>query len=153
MRRFLYDTAVFVYALGSEHPYREPCRSILREAQRGALDGEASLELVHEFAYVRLRQSGDRDDAAHWARTVARVCRLHAVELVDIDRALGLWCAHERLAVRDAIFAATALNRGIDAILSPDRDFDDIPGVQRIDPEDSAAIATLADGRPRKKGT
>lgn len=143
MRRFLYDTAVFVYALGSEHPYREPCRSILREAQRGTLDGEASLELVHEFAYVRLRQSGDRGDAARWARTVAHVCRMHAVEQADIDRALILWCEHERLAVRDAIFAATALNRGIDAILSPDQDFDDIPGLQRIDPADAKAIVTL----------
>jgi uncharacterized protein len=145
VRRFLYDTAVFVYALGSEHRYREPCRSILREAQHGALDGEASLELVHEFAYVRLRQSGDRRDAAHWARTVARVCRMHAVEQPDVDRALTLWCEHERLAVRDAIFAATALNRGIDAILSPDRDFDDIPGLRRIDPADATALATLAD--------
>jgi predicted nucleic acid-binding protein len=143
VRRFLYDTAVFVYALGSEHRYREPCRSILREAQRGALDGEASLELVHEFAYVRLRQSGDRGDAVHWARTVARICRLHAVERADIERALTLWCEHERLAVRNAIFAATALNRGIEAILSPDRDFDDIPGVQRIDPMDSTALAML----------
>jgi predicted nucleic acid-binding protein len=26
VRRFLYDTSIFVYALGSEHPYREPCR-------------------------------------------------------------------------------------------------------------------------------
>jgi predicted nucleic acid-binding protein len=55
-----------------------------------------------------------------------------------------LWCEHERLAVRDAIFAATALNRGIDAILSPDQDFDDIPGVQRIDPADATALATLS---------
>jgi hypothetical protein len=36
-----------------------------------------------------------------------------------------------------------ALSRNIDAILSPDRDFDDIPGLRRIDPADTAAPATL----------
>jgi hypothetical protein len=28
VRRFLYDTAVFVYALGSEHRYREPLATL-----------------------------------------------------------------------------------------------------------------------------
>ena len=27
VRRFLFDTSVFVYALGGEHRYREPCRA------------------------------------------------------------------------------------------------------------------------------
>jgi predicted nucleic acid-binding protein len=58
-------------------------------------------------------------------------------------RAMELWSEHDRLDVRDAIFAAQALNRGIDAILSPDRDFDEIPGLQRIDPADAQAVAAL----------
>jgi predicted nucleic acid-binding protein len=45
--------------------------------------------------------------------------------------------------VRDAIFAAQALNRGIDAILSTDKDFDGVPGLQRIDPADTDAVAAL----------
>ena len=60
-----------------------------------------------------------------------------------MKRALDLWSEYERLDVRDAIFAAQALNRGIDAILSPDTDFDGIPDLARIDPADPAAIATL----------
>ena len=64
MRRFLFDTSVFLYALGGEHHYREPCRAILREMREGLLTGEASVELVHEFAYVRCRRTGTRVDAA-----------------------------------------------------------------------------------------
>jgi uncharacterized protein len=143
VRRFLFDTGVFVYALGGEHPYREPCRTILREVQGNRLAAEASVELIHELASVRLRQVGRRADAARSAHSVRRSFALHVVEPHDIQRALDLWCEHERLDMRDAIFAAQALNRGIDAILSPDRGFDGIPGLQRIDPADASAVATL----------
>lgn len=143
MRRFLFDTGVFVYALGGEHRYREPCRAILREVQSGRLAAEASVELIHEFAYVRVRRAGDRIDATRAARTIARTLSLHTVEQRDMERALDLWSEHERLDVRDAIFAAQALNRGIDAILSADVDFDGISGLQRIDPADAEAVASL----------
>jgi uncharacterized protein len=143
VRRFLFDTGVFVYALGGEHRYREPCRAILREVQSRRLAAEASIELIHEFAYVRLRRAGGRADAVRSARAVARSLSLHTVEPSDMERALDLWSEHDRLDVRDAIFAAQALNRGIEAILSPDGDFDGIPGLQRIDPVDAEAVATL----------
>jgi predicted nucleic acid-binding protein len=68
---------------------------------------------------------------------------LHVVEAHDIERAMDLWSEHERLDMRDAIFAAQALNREIDAILSPDRGFDGIAGLERVDPADTNAVATL----------
>jgi predicted nucleic acid-binding protein len=105
--------------------------------------GEASIELIHEFAYVRSRQGVTRLDAVESTRDIASLCPLHPVSADDIDRALDLWCGRQQLAVRDAIFAAQALNRNISAILSPDRDFDGIPGLERIDPGDAEALATL----------
>jgi uncharacterized protein len=143
VRRFLFDTGVFVYALGGEHRYREPCRAILREVQSRRLAAEASVELIHEFAYVRMRRVADRADVALAARAISRSLSLHTVERGDMERALDLWSEHEQLDVRDAIFAAQALNRGIEAILSPDSDFDGIPGLRRIDPADAQAVATL----------
>ncbi|HEX4837668.1 MAG TPA: type II toxin-antitoxin system VapC family toxin [Solirubrobacteraceae bacterium] len=143
MRRFLFDTSVFVYALGGEHPYRDPCRAVMSDGARGRLAAEASIELIHEFACVRLRRGMTRRAAAADALDIAGTSRLLAVETSDITRALDLWCEHERLDMRDAIFAAQALNRGIDAILSPDRGFDGIPGLERIDPADAGAVASL----------
>jgi predicted nucleic acid-binding protein len=143
VRRFLFDTGVFIYALGGDHPYREPCRQVLREVRDRRLGAEASVELIHEFAYVRLRQSGNRIEAARSARSIMRSFSLHVVEPSDMERAVDLWCEHERLDVRDAIFAAQALNREIGAILTPDRDFDGIVGLQRIDPADAEAVASL----------
>lgn len=116
---------------------------ILRDVRGGRLGAEASVELIHEFAYVRLRQVARRVDAVRSAFTIMRSFSLHTVARSDMERALDLWAEYERLDMRDAIFAAQALNRDIDAILSPDTDFDGIPGLTRIDPADPAAVATL----------
>lgn len=143
MRRFLIDTSVFIYALGGEHPYRDPCRAVMNDGAQGLIAPEASVEMVHEFAYVRSRRGIARGVAARDARDIAATSRLHVVEPADIMRALDLWSEYESLDMRDAIFAAQALNRKIDVILSPDRGFDGIPGLQRIDPADASAVATL----------
>ncbi|MBO0849513.1 MAG: PIN domain-containing protein, partial [Pseudonocardia sp.] len=51
--------------------------------------------------------------------------------------ALSLLVGHSRLGVRDALHVATALRRGISLVVSPDRDLDGIPGVERLDPTDA----------------
>lgn len=144
MRPFVFDTAVFLYAVGSEHPYREPCREILRLVEQGVLAGDASVELIQEFAHVRLRRTGDLAGSLRDAQSVRRVCRLHDLQQRDLDLALDLWSRYAMNDLRDAVFAATALNRGIDAILSPDRDFDVVQEIERIDPADRPAVAALA---------
>lgn len=143
MRAFLYDTAVFLYALGREHAYRDPCRRIVKLATSCALTGDASVGLIHEFVQVRLRRTGDHVTAVGDGRAVAELCRLHAVERRDLALALELVERHQLGGVRDGIFAATASNRGIDAILSPDRAFDAIDGLERIDPADEQAVERL----------
>jgi predicted nucleic acid-binding protein len=65
------------------------------------------------------------------------------VQAADVGLGLSLFETHARLTARDAMFAAVALNRGVDAILSADQDFDGIPGIERIDPRDGDAVAQL----------
>jgi predicted nucleic acid-binding protein len=145
VRRFLYDTNVFVYALGGPSPYREPCRAIVEHAAAGRLDGEASVDLVQEFLHQRMRQVGDRALAVAAARRIPALCRLHDVRGSDLTLALWLFETHERITARDATFAAVALNRGLGAILSADQDFDEVPGLERIDPRDAARVAALTE--------
>jgi len=143
VRRFLYDTSIFVYALGAEHPYREPCREIVRRAAAGELQGEASADLLQELAHQRARRTGDRIEAAEAVRNVAKLVWWHPLEPDDVQRGIDLFEIHTGLDARDAIFAALALNRGVDAILATDRAFDGVDGLERIDPADERAIATL----------
>jgi uncharacterized protein len=143
VRRFLYDTSVFVYALGGDHPYREPCRELVRRAAGGDLQGEASVDLLQELVHQRTRRTGSRDDAVKAARRVAKLAWWHPLEPNDVQRGIDLFEAHPDLDARDAVFAALAINRGIDAILATDRAFDGIDGLERIDPSDERAMATL----------
>jgi predicted nucleic acid-binding protein len=141
--RFLYDTAVFLYAIGGPHASRASCREILARAEEKANRGEASADLIQELLHYRFRRTRDRSRAAREAADTARVCRFHAVEPEDVLRALDLFAATERLGARDAVFAAVALNRGIPAILSPDRAFDEVAGLMRVDPADPPAVEAL----------
>jgi uncharacterized protein len=144
LTRFLYDTAVFVYAYGADHPYAEPCREIVDRAGDGDLRGEASADLVQEVLHQRARGTGDRRRAAREAGAAAELCDLHDVRPEDVVRALELFASTERLDARDAVFAAVALNRGIPAILSPDRAFDGVAGLVRVDPADGEAVDRLS---------
>lgn len=143
MRRFLFDTAIFLYAMGRPSPYREPCRAIVDRQRRGQLRGEASVELAQELLYVLRRRGHDPSSRIGLVRSVVEVVVLHDFERRDLDLTLRLLSRHRGLDERDAVHAATALNRGIDAIVSPDRDLDVVPGLTRIDPCDAAAIAEL----------
>jgi uncharacterized protein len=143
LRRFLYDTSIFIYALGREHPYKEPCREVARLAAVGDLQGEASVDLLQEFTHQRARRTGDRRGAAKAARSVAKLAWWHPVEPNDVQRGIDLFEIHEGLDAQDAVFAALAINRGIDAILATDRAFDGIDGLERIDPADQRVVATL----------
>jgi hypothetical protein len=140
VRRFLYDTLVFVYAVGRPHPYRDPCRRIVELASEGSLRGEASVELVQEFLHVRYRRTGDRAAAVRESRWVAAIGTLHPVTIDDMRSALTLFETVDGLSARDAVHAATALNRGIDAIVTADTAFDGVRSLQRIDPADAARL-------------
>jgi len=144
LRRFLYDTSIFVYALGRDHPYRQPCRSILARAGTEELRGEASADLLQELAHQRFLRTEDRRGAAEAAHLAARLCRLHPVEPEDVRRGIDLFATNTQLGARDAVCAALALNRGIEAILATDRAFDGVDGLERIDPADERAVAALS---------
>jgi len=110
--------------------------------RRGQLAGEASVELVQEYLNVLLRRSVA--DAAGRARDVAAICAsVHAFEHRDLELALSLVEGEPPLGARDAVHAATALNRGIGVILSADRHLDGIDGLRRLDPLDREAVASL----------
>lgn len=134
MNRYLVDTDVFLYARGTIHHYREPCRAVLRGAARGDLGLDASVEVVQEFAHVLLRRGVDRLSALQEVDEVRSQCRLHAFNIDVHTQVLALLRAYDSLGVRDAVHAATAVHAGLTAIVSTDRVFDVVEEVTRVDP-------------------
>ncbi len=137
--RVLLDTAVFVYAVGGEHRYREPCVALLDPDTLYRYGGEASVQAIQELLHQRVRRTGDRVGAVEVARAMAQLCTLHELTPDDLRVGLELYRRTPQLSGRDALHAATAINRGITTIVSPDPDFDGVVQLTRLDPIDAAA--------------
>lgn len=140
MSEHLVDTNVFVYARGGSHPYRDPCRRVLRAVADGAVTLHASVVLVQEFAHLLLRRASDREHALTEVEEARSVCRLHDFDAAVWEGATELLHRYPRLGVRDAVHAATALSTGLETVLSTDRVFDGVEELTRVDPADADAV-------------
>ncbi len=129
-RAVLVDTSVFAYALGGDHPLREPCRAFLRDARTTGLELHASVEMVQELTFHRMRKT-DSATAVDQGRLAGRSCVLHAFDERVLDAALGM-IRDGTVRGRDAVHAATATLAGIGTIVSTDPAFDAV--LQRLDP-------------------
>jgi hypothetical protein len=128
------DTAVIMYAAGSSHPLRDPSRRILAMVESGALPAVTSSEVVQEIAHRFL--SIDRRDIAE--RLTADALDLFApvipISHTVVRRLPDLIGRYPGLAARDLIHVATCQHEGITDIITPDRGFDLIAGMHRLDP-------------------
>ena len=128
------DTAVFMYAAGSEHPLRTPCRRIVDAIGAGTIDAVTSSEVVQEIIH-RYSAIGRWADGAELAtRTLDLLAPVLPITHALIRRVPDLVVRYPSLAARDVVHIATCLHEGITEILSPDRAFDAVHVVQRIDP-------------------
>ena len=131
------DANILMYAAGTDHPLREPCRTALERAvnQRVTLvtDSEVMQEILYRYFALR------RPDAAKTVYSAAtRLCsEILPVAEPHTARALALLLERPNLSARDAIHVAVMEARGIRRILSTDADFDALAEIRRIDPKKS----------------
>jgi len=138
--RVLFDSAIFIYAVGGEHHYRAPCRALITAlTDEDRITGEASVLAAQELMHQRARRTGNRADAADAAQAVATFCTLHELTAGDLTLATDLFRRTPDLDAADACHAATALNRRIPTLVSPDRAFAAVAGLTWLDPAQAAA--------------
>jgi uncharacterized protein len=136
------DTTVLVYAKGTDHPLREPCRSLIEAVDGGRLRATTTAEAIQEFVHIRARRR-ERTEAADLGRAYADLfAPLLPVSETDLREGLRLFERHTALGAFDAVLAAAALGVGADAFVSADRAFATVPRLTYVDPG-SPAIATL----------
>jgi predicted nucleic acid-binding protein len=132
---------VTVSGIGAEVTHR------IRDVAAGSVSAQRRSHVrrpSQEYAHILRRRGLSGADVRDQARDVAALCLLHDVTEEDLRLAMNLGATHPVLRVRDAVHVATALRRGISVILSADRDFDGIPGLERLDPHD--AVQRLVPG-------
>lgn len=133
------DTAIIMYAAGGEHPLRGPSRRILSRIGDGDLDGVISVEVIqeilHRFVSIRRPEMGQAQasEAMDFFAPVLPIT--HAL----MRRVPELAGRYPDLDARDLVHVATCLHEGITDIVSPDRAFDQVAEVRRIDPAEFAA--------------
>lgn len=132
------DASVLMYAAGRSHPLREPCRAALEAAVARKARLVTSTEVLQEILYRYF--SIQRPDAARTVyRTATTLCaEVFAISLSNTNRALELLLESPQLSPRDAIHVASMEAHQLHRILTTDRDFDAVDGVERVDPADFA---------------
>jgi predicted nucleic acid-binding protein len=128
------DTTVLVYAVGQDHPLREPCRVLVEAVQHGDVRATTTVEVIQEFAHVRARRR-PRPEAAALAQSYAELfAPLLTVDADDLVAGLKLFSRTEALGPFDAVLAATAQRRDSEGIVSADRAFAKVRGLRHLDP-------------------
>lgn len=132
----LVDANIFMYAAGAEHPYKQPSLAFLRRVVGGEVEAVVDAEVLQEILH-RYRAIGRWAEGRHVFDLARRIVPTVAPISADImDRAREILDAHEGTTARDALHAAVCQHTGAEAICSYDRDFDDIVGVKRIEPDE-----------------
>jgi uncharacterized protein len=129
----LVDTTVLTYAVGVEHPLREPCRRLLRAHGDGRIEAATTIEVIQEFVHVRARRRS-RPDAVALARHYVAALPLLATRAEDLDLGLDLFEQQTSLGAFDSLLAAVALNQRVEALVSADRAFAEVPEFSWVDP-------------------
>ena len=126
------DSNIPMYLVGADHPHKIDARRLLErmvtERQRLVTDAEVFQEILHRYTAI------DRRDAIQPAFDALRavVNGVFPVEEVDVVRAKDLLGTHAALSARDALHAAVMERYGIGRVLTFDRGFDAVAGVERI---------------------
>ena len=131
----LLDTSVLVYAVGEEHPLRGPCRELVAAIGDGRVAATTTVEVLQEFAHVRVRRRGRVDASELTERFSALLAPLVSPDADDLTRGLREFREHEALGAFDAVLAAVVLRREyLTGLASADRAFAGIPLLEHLDP-------------------
>lgn len=138
------DTTVLAYAVGTEHEYRDPCRTLLEAVSTGSVEATTTAEVVQEFAHVRARRR-DRDDATDHALDALRLLSpLLAITEQVLRDGLALWRRSTSLGSFDSVLAAAAVAHGAGSLVSADRAFEHVRGLRHVLPTPAGVQDLLA---------
>lgn len=130
----LVDANVPMYAAGAPHPFKAPAVRFLERVADGEVEGVVDAEVLQEILH-RYRVLGRWTDGRRvfdLTRTIFPLVLPVTAEVMDGARAI--LDRHAGLMARDALHAAVVRVNGLDGICSFDRDFDQVPGLRRVEP-------------------
>ncbi len=131
------DTNIPMYAAGKDHPFKKKCLGILESIARDDIkaytDTEVLQEILYRYFYINQRETGfDIFDLFATIMDGVILPVLHSD--IMLARLLAEKEETVKLSPRDLIHLAVMLNNGIRHIVTTDREFVSIPGIEVITP-------------------
>jgi uncharacterized protein len=138
------DTTVLVYAKGTNHPLRDPCRRLIEAIAARELDATTTVEVIQEFVHVRAQRRGRSDAAALGGDYADLLAPLLTTGDEHLRNGLALFEREDRLGAFDVVLAATALEVGASAFVSADGAFAAVKGLRHVIPDEPGVESLLA---------
>ena len=126
------DANVVLYATGTVPAFRTPCRAILEASASASMFLVTSAEVLQEVLYVRQRTLG-KEVARNAVQLAIETLTAYPLLPEDVTTAAEL-PVPDNLQTRDAVHLATMRRLGLTRIVSSDRGFDGVDGIERLDP-------------------
>jgi predicted nucleic acid-binding protein len=126
------DSNIPMYLVGGAHARKVDAEQVLQHAvsdrERLVTDTEVLQEILHRYVAI------DRRDAIQPAfdAILGVVDEVFSIELRAVDRAKAIVLGNRRLSARDALHVAVMEREGVHRIMSFDRGFDGVPGIERF---------------------
>lgn len=131
------DTTVLVNAVGSHHALRDPCRELVGWVASGEIRATTTVEVIQEFCHVRARRRSRQDATTLGLAYETVFAPLLVADGADLAAGLALFARSDRLGAFDSVLVETARRHGASSLVSADRAFVGIQGVQHLDPAGS----------------
>jgi uncharacterized protein len=128
----LVDSNVPMYLIGAPHPHKTDAQRLLEQLisdrQRLVTDAEVLQEILHRYVAINRREAIQPAFDA----LLGVVDQVFPIDAPAAQRAKEIVLGRSGLSARDAVHAAVIELNEIEAILSFDTGFDDLPGIRRI---------------------
>jgi len=125
------DSNIFIFAATDKGALGRDCRAFIGLLSEKKVNCAASYLVVDEVMWV-LRKNVGKGNAVRIAKALLSL----PVKWVEVDRAVMIRmlevCESTALDPRDAIHVSSMRKAGLSRILSEDRDFDGLEGVERM---------------------
>ncbi|HJU86853.1 MAG TPA: type II toxin-antitoxin system VapC family toxin [Gemmatimonadota bacterium] len=126
------DSNVPIYLVGAQHPHKVDARRLLESAvvsnERLVSSAEVLQEIMHRYVAIRRR---DVIQPAFDA-LLAVTDEIYPVVREDVEHAKKTLDGMPKLSARDALHVAVMERREVKRIMSFDKAFDSVPGIERI---------------------
>ena len=138
----LLDTTVLIYAFGTEHELDEPARRLVAAIADGRLRATATVAVIEEFVHVHSRYSSRSEAVKLGSRYIDLLGPLVFSSENALRRSLQLFDRHREIGAFDAVLAATAMEVGVEALVSGDGGFASIPALPFVHLVDADQLLT-----------